>query len=95
MAMAHTTNSLDARLERARVDRNAVPKQIALDEQETISVRRQLEKAETPIEARLLEDRLARLRDRLSELHASLVRAHTDYDSARREGLWGEGALAA
>ena len=51
-------------------------------------MRRALEEAGSNYESRLLEGRLAGLRESLSHCHAGLIRAHRDYDSARKSGIW-------
>jgi len=92
MQAIHATDPLAERFERIRRERTQLEQQIALDHDEVISVRRAIEKAETPHERRLLDDRLDLLRGRLSFCHANLIQLHARYDAIRLAGIYAKSA---
>jgi hypothetical protein len=92
MHAIHATDPLAERLERIRRERSRLEQQISLDQEEVISLRRALEKAETPHERSLLEERLGLLRGRLSFCHANVIQLHAQYDAARLAGTYAKSA---
>ncbi len=92
MQTTRVSDPLAERFERIRRERNQLERQIALDDEEVIAVRRHIEKAETPHERALLEARLDLLRGRLSFCHKSLIQLHGQYDTTRLAGLYAASA---
>ena len=88
------TSDLATRMTQARSQRGGMQEQIQLLTDESIGVRRALEKAETDSERTRLEERLVFLRDALSECHAGLIQAHNAYDAVRKDGIWGRLGLS-